>query len=269
MAYFQATTTNAACFILNTTLCPTPAVAYTDTNGGSATLLPVSCPKGGDGNDLPCNVHTIDTIMNKTVVRDFQWGCSALDGAGKLIAKQCQYQDKSAAETGCLAAFGNTNVRPCAPGGKDFRQVSLLECSTGCLMNATRKMAFQAVGNQALSLQFGGIYHKQLEPLMSCSFMRGAAVQLQRTLCHGVVNATDYMILALAIIGFSLFFGNFFYLGAHKRFHKGYSEENWPATRASFLGEDDPDGFTDGFRQFDEEGAETAGLLQGAPREAP
>lgn len=230
-SYFTTATSQVACQTLNHTLCSQPPVSYPDTHGNTQTFQPVTCP------DVQCTESTLKQYLDQTVIRDHQWGCAHLVG-GNIQTENCQYTDKEQAKQACLGAFGNTEVQPCVPNmAVAYREVSLRDCNSTCLVNTTKTASTTVVGNYELGSRFKTVTAKQITPLTDCSFIKEQALKLERTLCWDVVESTDYVVAGLSIIGITFFFANFVYLSAQKRFHRCYLAERWPAERARLLGE--------------------------------
>jgi len=225
---------DSACKNLNSSLCVMPQVSYSDKHGNKKYMKPVTCPA------MKCDHSTLKEFIANTTVSDFQWGCAAFV-SGNIVAKDCKYTDKKVAQQQCLAKFGNTDVLPCLPsslGGGTVRKIPLSTCSTGCLLNATKQLSYKITGNFEILSRFEVLDNTKLKPLMNCSIIRQAAVQLEHTLCWDVVNATDYIIAGLAIIGIAFFFGNVVYLGAQKRFNRKYWDNIYPDTYAEMIAEE-------------------------------
>jgi hypothetical protein len=237
--YFTGATAQVACQTLNQTLCTMAPVSYPDVHGHTVSFNPVTCP------DIQCTASTLKTYLDHTVVRDHQWGCAKLVG-GNIETVDCQYDSKNTAKQECLGKYGNTEVNPCVPNqAAAYREVSLRDCNSTCLLNTTKIASMDVVGNYDLGTRFKTVTETQITPLTDCSFIKEKATQLERTLCWDVVDSTDYIMAGLIIIGITFFVGNFIYLSAQKRFHRCYLAERWPAERARLLGEavqDDPAG---------------------------
>lgn len=229
--YFEETSAHVACSTLNTTLCNKPPVKYPDKHGNIKTFLPVTCPQ------MQCSSATLGAFVKKTVVRDFEWGCAALE-KGNIVTHDCRFNDKNEAQSHCLSKFGNTDTMPCVPGTHSpYRQVSLAQCNSTCLINTTMASSTTVVGNDELARRFRQLDEQQLRPLVDCSFIRQQATQVEHVLCWDVVDGTDYVIAGLCIIGITFFMGTFLYLAAYKRFHRSYLEHTnkWPGEREKIL----------------------------------
>lgn len=210
-----------ACNTLTTQLCNTPNVSYPDAHGKTKTLLPVTCPK------MKCDKTTLKDFINKTIVADFQYGCAKLVN-GSIATVDCQFVDKDTAKKSCLAKYGNSDVLPCTPTGQTFRSTKLKTCAKSCFLNATKTLSSTAYGNFELLQRFTALKKKHLDPLLSCQIIRAGVTSLEHTLCWEVVNATDYIVAGLSIIGITCFLGVGVYLGAQKVFNRKYWQEYYP-----------------------------------------
>jgi hypothetical protein len=230
-ASFINTAYDKACTNLNGTLCVMPQVSYSDKHGNKKYMKPVDCPK------MKCTRSTLKTFIAQTKVSDFQWGCAQLV-KGNIIPKDCKYTDKKLAQQQCLAKFGNTDVLPCVPGGGTMRELPMSTCATKCLLNETKTLSYKVTGNFEILSRFQALDENKLKPLMNCSIIRQSAVQLEHTLCWNVVDATDYIIAGLSIIGITFFFGNAVYMGATKRFNRKYWDNIYPDTYDEMIAEE-------------------------------
>jgi len=228
---FISTAYDKACENLNSSLCVMPQVSYSDKHGNKKYMKPVDCPK------MKCDRSTLGTFISKTKVSDFQWSCAKLVG-GNIVPQDCKYTDKKLAQQQCLAKYGNTDVLPCVPGGGTFRALPMSECATKCLLNETKKLSYKVTGNYEIISRFQILNEYKLKPLMNCSIVRQSAVQLEHTLCWNVVDATDYIIAGLCIIGISFFFGNAVYMGATKRFNRKYWDNIYQETYDEMVAEE-------------------------------
>lgn len=230
-----------ACTELTTKLCKTASFNYTSPNGNQKTLVPVTCPK------IACNKQTLNTFLNSTKITDFKYGCAKLiSGSIGVNPGTCIYTDRDVAKKQCLAKHGIAKTIPCNPdGGTTLAVVNLRQCAKSChLSNTTRVMSNKIIGNYDILTRFDQLKVKRLEPLLKCNVIRAGVSKLEHTLCWKVVNATDYIIAGLAIIGITFFFGTAVYLGAQKVFNRKYWDVHYPDTYDKETS-DDPDAETD------------------------
>lgn len=234
--YFTEAASQVACATLNNTMCGLPAVQYPDTHGNTQTFLPVTCPQ------IECNNETLPTFIEQTVVRDFQYGCATLNN-GNIVTQSCQYTNKTEAQEQCLLQYGNTDTMPCVPGTSDaYRNFTLQQCNSTCLLNTTLTAASTVVGNNDLNVRFKKVDEEGLMPLVNCSFIKEQATEVEHTLCWDVLEAVDYVMAGLVIIGITFFLGGFLFLAAYKRFYRNYLQEHpnredlgWPTERQNIL----------------------------------
>lgn len=215
---FIADSNTKACSTLTNQLCNMPNVTYPGPHGHTNVLRPVQCPA------KKCDKSTLKDFMNHTIVADFQWGCAKLVN-GSIATVDCKFTNKDTAKKQCLAKYGNSDVLPCTPEGKTYRGVKLKECAKNCYMNNTKTFSATTYGNFELLQRFTHLQDRHLKPLLGCEIIRKGVVSLEHTLCWEVVNATDYIIAGLAIIGITFFLGMGIYLGAQKIFNRKYWEE--------------------------------------------
>jgi hypothetical protein len=241
-----------ACTELTTKLCKTPAFNYTSPNGNEKTMKPVTCP------NIACNKQTLNLFMNQTIVADFKFGCAKLiSGSIGVNPGTCIYEDRDVAKKKCLANHGIAKVIPCTPTGGTSRNVNLRTCAKSCYMtNTTKAMSSKIVGNYDILSRFDLLKTKRLQPLLQCKIIRAGVSKLEHTLCWDVVNATDYIIAGLAIIGITFFFGTAAYLGAQKVFNRKYWDVHYPDTYDKETS-DDPDAETAMTKPLISEGVKT------------
>lgn len=226
--YFQRTAAHVACDTLNKTMCNAKTVSYPDKHGAIKHFDPVTCPQ------IQCSAATLGEFVEKTVVRDFQWGCAKLEG-GNIVTKECSFNDKATAQNACLKKFGNTDVMPCLQGSASpYREVSLTQCNKTCYHEDVKKHSFTVIGNRELGVRFEKV-HNGIKPLSDCSFVRAEAALFEHKLCWDVVEGSDYVMAGLTVIATAFCIGNFVYLGAYKRFHRKYLGDLWAHERERIL----------------------------------
>lgn len=246
-----------ACTELTTKLCTMPSFNYTSPNGNQKTMTPVTCPKSA------CNKKTLNDFMNKTIIADFQYGCAKLiSGSIGVNPGTCIYTDQSVAKKQCLAKHGIAKVIPCTPSGGLSRSVNLRTCAKSCFMtNTTKAMASKIVGNYDILSRFDLLKTNRLEPLLKCNVIRAGVSKLEHTLCWEVVNATDYIVAGLAIIGITFFFGTAVYLGAQKVFNRKYWDERYQKVTYDEETSEDQDAETDLKEPILSKGVKSEGLV--------
>merc|ERR1719247_3759980 len=186
---------------------------------------------------MKCTRATLKTFIAQTKVSDFQWGCAQLE-------------------------HGNIVVLPCVPGGGTMRELPMSTCATKCLLNETKTLSYKVTGNFEILSRFQALDENKLKPLMNCSIIRQSAVQLEHTLCWNVVDATDYIIAGLSIIGITFFFGNAVYMGATKRFNRKYWDNIYPDTYDEMMADE-------AAREGSGPGAPLLGAQEKAPGQLP